>query len=485
MQKLTTLICCLCFGFNSFSQDQAILLGTWNDSSLPGSFAHSNIYNEIWGLAINGKEYGIIGTTAGTHFIDVTDPNNPFEAHFVAGKQQGGSIIHRDYHDFNGYLYAVSDEGFSSLQIIDIRCLPDTVIVAYDSDVLIKKAHNIFIDESSELLYAFATKDGTNSGHAMRIYSLVNPIVPTFVAEHKVFGNTTVGHVHDGYVENNLAFLNCGYEDGMIVVDFTDPVNPITKFTLDTYPHQGYNHSGWPSTDLQYYYMGDENYAKDVKVVDISDLEDVKVETTFNANDEDPNSITHNQIVACNYLYISYYGDGLQVYDISDPSDPVKVLSYDTYLPANELGKYRGAWGVYPFLPSGNILVSDMQTGLYVFEAIDVSCEGRQVSNEITGGCEFNVVSSTHQGLTEKTVQVYPSLVQAGNSINLALQSSNKKDASLNISLLDVKGSIIKNWVKLSASHQTLEIPDDVHKGMYFIKINDGQQILTKPIIVQ
>ena len=27
-----------------------------------------------------------------------------------------------------------------------------------------------------------------------------------------------------------------------------------------------------------------------------------------------------------------------------------------------------GAWGVYPFLPSGNLLVSDMQTGLYVFE---------------------------------------------------------------------------------------------------------------------
>ena len=59
----------------------------------------------------------------------------------------GGGVIHRDYHDFSGYLYIVCDEGSSStLQIIDITNLPNSVNTVYDSDILFTRAHNIFID---------------------------------------------------------------------------------------------------------------------------------------------------------------------------------------------------------------------------------------------------------------------------------------------------------------------------------------------------
>jgi len=44
----------------------------------------------------------------------------------------------------------------------------------------------------------------------------------------------------------------------------------------------------------------------------------------------------------------------------------VEVGYFDTYTPSNSAG-FNGAWGVYPFLPSGNILVSDINSGLYVF----------------------------------------------------------------------------------------------------------------------
>ena len=64
-------------------------------------------------------------------------------------------------------------------------------------------------------------------------------------------------------------------------------------------------------------------------------------------------------------MYVSSYHDGLQVYDISDQENPTKVASFSTYL-MDDHDSYRGAWGVYPFLPSGNILFSDMQYGLYV-----------------------------------------------------------------------------------------------------------------------
>ena len=52
------------------------------------------------------------------------------------------------------------------------------------------------------------------------------------------------------------------------------------------------------------------------------------------------------------------------MHDISDPNVPKLVAYYDTYIGPNDLS-YKGAWGVYP-LGKEKILVSDMQTGLYV-----------------------------------------------------------------------------------------------------------------------
>ena len=87
------------------------LLFNWNEDTLVGSSAYDNVYNEIWGVVINEREYAIIGSTFGTHFFDVTSPQSSLEVAFVMGRAVGSEIIHRDYHDYKGYLYAVSDEG--------------------------------------------------------------------------------------------------------------------------------------------------------------------------------------------------------------------------------------------------------------------------------------------------------------------------------------------------------------------------------------
>ena len=116
---------------------------------------------------------------------------------YVAGAYQGGGVIHRDYHDFQGYLYVVCDEGSSStLQIIDISTLPDSVTTVYDSNALFTKSHNIFIDTATAKLYACA------SNSAMDIYSLIDPIDPTLI-----YSYNAVGHVHDAYVRNDTAYL--------------------------------------------------------------------------------------------------------------------------------------------------------------------------------------------------------------------------------------------------------------------------------------
>ncbi|MEZ5022713.1 MAG: choice-of-anchor B family protein [Chitinophagales bacterium] len=480
MNRILFLMIGLLLGHFTNAQEQANLLGTWSDLELTPSFGAGNIYNEIWGYSKGDKEYAIMGSTAGTHFIDVTDPTQPFEAHFVAGKDQGGVIIHRDYHDYEGYLYAVSDEGSSSLQIMDLNNIEDTIVVVYDSNELIRTAHNIFIDAENKLLYAFATKNGAGSGFALRLYSLENPIQPSFVAEHRTFDGFTVGHVHDGFVEDNMAFLNCGW-DGFFIVDFTDPEYPITKTKLTSYPQQGYNHSGWPSPNLDYYYMADETHSKDIKVLNICDLEQVTVSGTFNANSVESKSIAHNQVVACNYLYVSYYYDGLQVYDISDPKQPVRVMEYDTYAPAND-EFYRGAWGVYPFLPSGNILVSDMQSGLYVFEAIDTNCTGFGITGNFEENCTVDIPSAVQDITIQNTLaNVFPSVLHQGELFTLQLKQTNISE----VQLMNSQGQLVQTYSELTVGYNQLIIPSNLQSGVYLLKVGGQEQTEVKRIFVQ
>ena len=38
------------------------LLFNWNEDTLVGSAAFDNVYNEIWGVVVDNREYAIIGS---------------------------------------------------------------------------------------------------------------------------------------------------------------------------------------------------------------------------------------------------------------------------------------------------------------------------------------------------------------------------------------------------------------------------------------
>ena len=65
-------------------------------------------------------------------------------------------------------------------------------------------------------------------------------------------------------------------------------------------------------------------------------------------------------------LIISYYVDGTRVVDISDPTEPLEVGYFDT---SDLTGLFDGNWGTYAYLPSGYIISSDRQNGLFIFES--------------------------------------------------------------------------------------------------------------------
>lgn len=466
-----------------FSQAQeGNLLGTWDDSTLQGTSQYNNTYNEIWGYAIDGREFAIIGSTAGTHFIEVTDPNNPIEVFYVAGAAQGPSLVHRDYHTLDNLLYAVAGEGSSStLQIMDLSTLTDdTVAVLYDSNALMNRVHNIFIDENRRILYTFATGGGQQGYSALRLYDLSNPLEPTFIAHYNNFGGLEAGHVHDGYVRDGIAFLNCG-GDGFAIVDFTDPLSPVTLSTMTEYQQQGYNHSGWLSEDCGYYYMADENHNSDMKVLDVRDACNIEVIGTFDADSPETNSIPHNQIVACNYLYTSYYYDGLQVYDISDPAQPQRVLYYDTFDAAND-DSYRGNWGVYPFLPSGNILLSDMQRGLFVLEGMGDGCTSTSAENGCSVTCDD--VSGVEDLDFVSTFSIQPNPVQQHLNVNIKL-TEGKSEVKLD--LLDITGKVVQRLDDTNLyegeNRLNFHLDENLHTGLYFLRISAADFVLTKKFL--
>jgi len=352
--------------------DNVSLLGHWTKDSLALNSLGGS-YTEVYGTAINAREYAIIGSTAGTHIVDVTEPELSSEVAFIPGAFSGNAVKHRDYHTHNNFLYAVCDQGTSTLQIIDLSNLPESAPVVYDSDELFSRTHNIFIDTLMSKLYAVSAS-GNLFSSSILVYDISTEVSPVLLYDME----SDLSSSHDIYVENDTAYVNA-VGLGLRVYDFSGS-EPQIIGVLDEYPFQGTNHSGWLDNERDIYVFADENHGYDLKTCDVSDLTDITVESTFNS-DVDPQSIAHNLIIRGNYVFLSYYHDGLQIFDISDPTTPIKAGYFDTYLPNSHEG-YAGAWGIYPNLPSGNILISDVMTGLYVlrFEPEQLTvCEGDSV----------------------------------------------------------------------------------------------------------
>jgi len=412
-----------------------------------------SVYNEVWGIAQNGREYAVIGTWSGTYFIDVTEPTAPVMVDYVPGRDELCFCIHRDYHDYNGYLYMVTDEEPGSLQIVDLSGLPDSVSVVYDSDLLFTTSHNIFIDSSSALMYSC----GGNPNSGLSVYSLASPTNPVLLKDFQTPG----GYVHDVFVRNDTVYAHAG-GNGMYVYDFSNVGSPQLIGSLEFYPHKGYNHAGWLNKAGDTYVFADETSNMDVKIADVTDLTDILIVDTVNTGG-DTNSMAHNPIVKGDLVYVSYYMDGLWIYDISNPGNTTVAGYYDLYVGAGDTISSGGAWGVYPFLPSGNILVSDMGSGLFVFDA----------------SAAETVIATLQQPNTGMTVT--PNPVVDG----LNLRFDNRVEV-LNMRIIDMAGKVVY-YSAQECSDQNITYPIPVLRpGQYIVHVTTAQgsivQTITKAV---
>jgi hypothetical protein len=145
-----------------------------------------------------------------------------------------------------------------------------------------------------------------------------------------------------------------------------------------TYPQIAYCHQGWVSEDKTKIFFDDESdelshgFSTRLHVADVSDLANPQY-ITFYSNGN--TSSDHNLMVRGNYVFSANYSSGLRIVDVSDVNNMQEVGFFDTF-PGHDNPGFSGAWGVYSDLPSGNVLISDQGTGLFVLDpSAAVECQ--------------------------------------------------------------------------------------------------------------
>lgn len=373
MKRLLLTAFCGLFAAALFSQDYNIQF----QSHLP--FPGEECAN-ICGYAINNHEYALVGTTAGMRVVDVTDPENPFNVKLIPGNTSDW----REIKVFNGLAYVTTEADGGGLQIVDLTGLPndDLPFTTWfgDGDIQgrLSRIHALHIDEKKGFIYLYGTR-----------LAMPTEAVGCIVADLKpdpknpiYAGRWQVDYIHDGYVDNDTLYgghINAGY---FSIIDFTDKSAPNLLASTKT-PHN-FTHNTWITKDRKHILTTDEKEYSFLTSYDVSDPSNIqeldRIQPTPGSG-----SIVHNTHILGDFAITSWYKDGVTIVDCSRPGNLVQTAWYDAYTGTG--GGFNGTWGVYPFLPSGNLILSNIEDGLYVLSPTYVKAcflEGK-VTNSATG----------------------------------------------------------------------------------------------------
>ncbi len=330
--------------------------------------------NDIWGWTSpsNSREYALVGTRQSTVFVDVTDAENPV----IVGRllTETSESLWRDIKVYNNYAFVVSEADDHGMQIFDLNRLSNldgSTVEDFEEDALYTgfgNAHNIVVNEETGYAYAVGTSTFEGGPHFVNIQDPLNPIAAGGYAmsDYTHDAQVVIYNGPDTEYQGREIFIGSN-ENEVVVVDVTDKENP-TFISNTVYPNIGYTHQGWLSEDQTVFYANDETDERDfgldarTLIFDFTDLDNpFYVGPFFGVNQ----AIDHNLYVNGDELFLSNYTAGMRVADISNKTAPVDIGFFDTF-PANDNTSFDGVWSIYPYFPSGNIIINDIDGGLFI-----------------------------------------------------------------------------------------------------------------------
>ncbi|MBK8847559.1 MAG: choice-of-anchor B family protein [Bacteroidetes bacterium] len=459
---MSTILSLLTMGvYAQFSSQNITMLSNWDDTTVPAESFYGIRYNGIWGYAANGYEYAIIGATTGTYIINVTNPAVPVVADFVPGCRV--DCIWRELKTYQNYLFMVSDDSPPNcLQVADLSFLPDSVHIVHQDDAIIETVHTIFVE--GNYLYGASPRGGAVGNSAtMAVYDITNPASPVLKRELNQ-DDPNVGGAHDMLAVNDTVYVSAGF-DGLHIYTYDGVANQFTKLaSVTTYPDAGYNHSTALTDDSKTLVVVDEvPTGLAIKNFDVTNFSNITIPAVYRST---PNSTAtpHNPfMINGNHCVVAYYQDGVQIFDVSNVAAPVRTGFFDTN-PTDGAGlpnpSYSGAWGAYVELPSGIIVSSDMQNGLFVLDA----SVALGTSNTPQANSSFNVFPNPCRDFTQ-------------------LHLSGYKQGTIKI--MDVAGKVISETIIAENQNVYSIATDKFAKGAYLVELSNANSIIRKKLIKQ
>tara|TARA_R110002051_G_scaffold3395_1_gene18330 strand:+ start:100127 stop:101542 length:1416 start_codon:yes stop_codon:yes gene_type:complete len=336
-------------------------------SRLTNSEMFASFANDSWGWVDpeTGVEYALIGLNNGTAFIDISDPTAPL----LVGKltTHTGNSTWRDIKVYQNHAFIVSEATDHGMQVFDLTRLRDvtnppenfTEDAHYDG---FGKAHNIVINEDTGYAYGVGTTTFSGGPHFVNIQDPLNPIAAGGYAQDSYSHDAQVVTYNGPDTDYTGREILIGSNaDIVALVDITDKDNPVQISTIG-YANLGYTHQGWFTEDQRYFLLGDETdeigfgFNTRTIIFDFEDLDNPVIHFEYEGTNT---STDHNGYVLGDKYYLASYRAGVRVIDISDiANENMTEIGYFDTIPESDQVGTSGLWNVYPFFPSGNIVLS-------------------------------------------------------------------------------------------------------------------------------
>ena len=372
--------------------------------------------NDCWGWtdSTTGREYAIMGVNNGIAFIDISDSTSPVYIGKLPTSTDDSSW--RDMKVYNDHVYIVSEAQDHGLQVFNLSKLKGfeskQIFSADYTDKSFGQAHNIAINEESGYAYIAGScyndecKQDRSGSKGLYVFDLKNPLAPEVVTELPSFGYSHDAQIvtykgpDQDYVGKEI-YIGSN-EDRVVFIDVTNKSEPKLISVFDDYDHQ-YTHQSWLTDDHKYALLGDEldeldssgnlmsNARTRTVIIDLSDLDSPKNHFEYLA---ETNAIDHNGYVKGTKFFLASYTAGLRVLDLLNINQKniVEMGFFNTFHDNTDLdqglpklntiknqdpggdhsGKkgnseaLNGAWSVYPYFKSENIIISDINSGLFI-----------------------------------------------------------------------------------------------------------------------
>ena len=343
--------------------------------------------NDIWGWTdpLTGREYALVGQSTGTAFVDISNPRRPVYLGSLPTSTVNSTW--RGIKVFGDYAFIVSEALNHGMQVFDLKQLRDVSAppVSFAPTALYAgfgSSHTIAVNTNTGFVYAAGTRTCEGGLHAVDVRA---PTAPRAAGCFSFDGYTheTQCVVYDGpdaiYRGHEICFNS--NEDTLTIVDASDKLEQV-QLSRTGYGGSAYTHQGWLTEDQRFFLVNDEGdeaafgHPTRTWIWDVSDLD-----APFSAaNYDGPTpSIDHNLYIRGNLVYESNYRSGLRVLDAGEVARGVlrEVAFFDVF-PRDDAAAFNGSWSVYPFFPSGTVILNAIEDGLFVVKPRVTPHEARQ-----------------------------------------------------------------------------------------------------------